>query len=126
MVATDLIAALVVARIQADRLVEVLLVGGRVETHFTRTVATKIAQLAGSDRFAGHEQFRVNVLDVPLERLAVETLTQLATFGYVTEVAEIVADALVVVLFEFVHPHLGQPNGIPGMRRNHISIRGLI
>ena len=41
---------------------------------------------AGSDGLARNEQFRVDVLKIPFERLALEVVSQLSTIGNVTKV----------------------------------------
>ena len=43
--------------------------------------------LAGSDGLSGNEQFRVDVLKIPLEGLALQGVAELATLGDVAEVA---------------------------------------
>ena len=62
---------------------------------------------------SGDEEFRVDVVEVPLEGLAFKTVSQLPPGADVAKVAEVEADALVVVLLEVVEPDLGEADGVP-------------
>ena len=69
--------------------------------------------LSRSHSFAGDEQLRIDVVEVPFERLALEVAPQLDSAADVAEVAEVVPDAVVVVLFVVIQPDLGQADRIP-------------
>ena len=69
--------------------------------------------LSGSHCFSRDEELGVDVVEVPLKGLASEAIPQLPPGANVAKVAEVVTDALVVILLEVVKPNLGQPDGVP-------------
>jgi len=104
-----LISSLVVTRPETHWFVKVLGFDGAVHTLPT----PRVPNLSGRYSFPRDEELGVNVVEVPLEGLALETVPQLDPGADVAEVAEVVADALVVVLLEVVQPDLGEPDGVP-------------
>ena len=69
--------------------------------------------LSGSHRFSRDEELGVDVVEVPLEGLAPKAVPQLSPGADVAEIPQVVADALVVILFEVVQPDLSEPDGVP-------------
>ena len=69
--------------------------------------------LSRGHSLSGDEEFGVDVVEVPLEGLAFEAVSQLPPGADVAKVAEVEADALVVVLLEVVEPDLGEADGVP-------------
>lgn len=52
-----------------------------------RQLSVRLTDLAGRDGFAGQKEFRIDVLEVPVERLTFQTLPQLLALGHVSSVA---------------------------------------
>ena len=101
-----LIATLAVTIVRDDALAERVTV--RVEAIWTGVAS----HLAIVERLARNELLRIDVLDEPLEALALELVAERLAIAHVSVVAQVVLDALVVVLFVVVEPHLGQSDGI--------------
>lgn len=97
------------ARPETDRFVVIVRLGSGVHT----LSGAHVVDLSRSNGISGHEQLRVDVLQVPLERLAAQVVPQLLPLAHVAEVAQVVADPLVVVLLVLVEPDLGQADGVP-------------
>ena len=95
--------------VEADRFVEVLLLGRRVKAHVGAFVE-QVPHLAMRHRLPGYEELGIDILEIPVERLALQLVAQGDPGGDVAVVAQVVADPVVVVLFVFIKPHLGQPN----------------
>lgn len=103
---TYLIASLVVARVNTHRFVKVGSLGRAVQAHVVAS-STKVANLknstnklvintcqsfqcshlSGSNRFAGHKQFRVDILEEPMETMTFQIFSQLLPGGNVAKVA---------------------------------------
>ena len=113
------------ARPQTHGLVQVLLLGGAVHA----LVGPLVADVPAGHRVPGDEELGVDVVQVPLdqselrthycwpitahlEALALEVLAQLDAARHVAEVAEVVADPVVVILLVVVQPNLRQPDRV--------------
>ncbi len=55
----------------------------------------------------GHMEFRIDILDVPTKRFALQPFAYLLLLAHIAKVAEFVVEALVDKVFVFVEPHLG-------------------
>jgi hypothetical protein len=103
-----LVAALVVTGPQAHRLVQVLALRRRVHA----LAGPGVTNLSGGDRLTGNKELGIDVVQVPLEALALEVLAQFLPARHIAVVPKIMTDAVVVVLLEVVEPDLRQPDGV--------------
>ena len=89
-----------------------LAVGVGVGVHADSALIVLAAYLAIVHRLAGHILVGIDVLEKPVEALALELLTQRHSIAHVAIVAEIEQDALIEDVLVGVEPHLGQAHGV--------------
>ena len=96
-------------RPHSDRFMLVLGLGAGVDAD----VGLDIPDIALSRGVARDEELGEYRVQIPLEALALEVLTEFLPTADVAELAQVVPDPVVVIVLVLVQPDLGEPDAVP-------------
>ena len=76
-------------------------------------VAPFISCFSTGNCLARYEQFRIDLIEEPLEALALKLVAKFLTRADISKVAKVVPNTVVVILFIVVQPNLRSFGGFP-------------